>query len=776
VLATYGTAAILYAASILIGGAVMRAAGQDPWQGHAPATGLALLLIVASIGISLPGRAVTALVAVLLATGVALFLLRGDLPRRPPLDVTLVSLAVLAAVSVPYIANARVGLLGVGYFNDLAVHLPFVAYLTEGPGVGVYAPSPGYPLGPHSLVAAVTQLGFGADFTFNGLLIAIQLLFVTSALPLLDGLSRPRRALGALVVALPYLAVAYYAQGGFKETMMALFALAFAAGVRSLWRSRAFSPRAIVPLAVIAAGSVYAFSYTALGWLFGTLGIWIFLELLFGDSRLRQAARSLRTGVSLRSAPVVSVGVGVGALLVLLLPNADRIADFFDQLSLSPSAAGTIADNALGNLAGPLPAYEVLGLWPRQDFRFQPEAFTKGVVVTIALIVVAYGAVWWLRRRDFVLPAAVLAAAVIYGYLREFESPYLAAKGLAVAAPLVMALAIRPLLDRWPEGARVPEAQLVRAALAAAFIGIALWSSFNALRGAQVGPREHVDELATLRPMLEGSRTLYLAEDDFVLWELRGADVTIPVGTAQAITSPQVQTRPEKAWQYGQPFDLDSVAASELDQFDYVVTSNSRYASEPPANFQAVGTTRSYRVWKRSGETPRRGTLSEGPDPGATLACDTPAGRELSRQDGWARVRPKPVLTQVDGGASGASLGWKPTATLDLAPGRYELSLQYTSPQRVDISGPGVQAELPATNDRPGPFWRFADLRVERRTKLRLTLEVHNPTHLRPQTQVAFMWGLAAVRRDESAQLLRLRKACGRYLDWYTLGRGAPPV
>jgi hypothetical protein len=521
---------------------------------------------------------------------------------------------------------------------------------------------------------------------------------------------------------------------------------------------------------------VYAFSYTALGWLFGTLGIWIVLELLFGDSRLRRAARGLRSGVSLRSAPVVSVGVGVAALLVLLLPNAGRIADFFDQLSLSPSGAGTISDNALGNLAGPLPAYEVLGLWPRQDFRFPPEAFTKGVVVTIALIAVAYGALWWARRRDFVLPAAVIAAALIYLYLREFESPYLAAKGLVVAAPMVMAFAIRPLLDRWPEGARAPEAQIALAALAAAFIGIALWSSFNALRGAQVGPRDHLDELATLRPMLEGSQTLYLAQDDFVLWELRGAGITIPVGTAQAISSPQVQTRPEKAWQYGQPFDVDSVTADELDKFDYVVTSNSRYASEPPANFEAVRTTRSFRVWKRNGETPRRGTLSEGPDPGATLACETAANRDLSRQDGWARVRPKPVLTQVDGGPSGVAVGWKPTATLDLPPGSYELSLQYTSPQRVDISGPGVRAELPATNDRPGPFWRFAELQVERRTKLQLTLEVENPTHLRPDTQVAFMYGLAAVRTDKDAQLVPLRKACGRYLDWYTLGRHAPPA
>jgi hypothetical protein len=776
VLATYGAAALVYAASVLIGGAVMRAGGQDPWQGHAPATGLAVLLIVASICISLPGRAVTALVAVALVTAAALFFMRDHLRRRPPLDVTLVSLAVLVAVSLPFVANARVGLLGVGYFNDFAVHLPFVAYLTEGPGVGVYAPSPGYPLGPHSLVAAMAQLGLGADFTFNGLLIAIQLLLVAAALPLLDGLSHPRRAVGALVVALPYLGVAYYAQGGFKETMMGLFAVAFAAGVRSVWRGRAITPRAIAPLAVIAAGSVYAFSYTALGWLFGMLGVWIVLELLFGDMSLRRATQGLRAGVSLRSAPVVSVGVGAGALLVLLLPNVGRIADFFDQLSLSPSGAGTISDNALGNLAGPLPAYEVLGLWPQQDFRFQPEGFTKGVVVTIALIVVAYGSVWWLRRRDFVLPAAVVAAALIYAYLREFESPYLAAKGLAVAAPLVMVLAVRPLLDRWPEGARVPEAQLARAALAAAFIGIALWSSFNALRGAQVGPREHLDELAQLRPMLEGSRTLYLAQDDFVLWELRGADVTIPVGTAQAITSPQVQTRAEKAWQYGQPFDLDSVAASELDQFDYVITSNSRYASEAPANFRAVRTTRSFRVWKRNDETPRRGTLSEGPDPGAVLACDTPAGRELSRQEGWARVRPQPVLAQVDGGASGVGVGWRPTATLDLPAGRYELSLQYTSPQQVNISGSGVHVALPATNDRPGPFWRFADVQVANRTKLRLTLEVENPTHLRPHTQIAFMWGLAAVRTDAGAELVRLGKACGRYLDWYTLGQSAPPA
>jgi hypothetical protein len=35
---------------------------------------------------------------------------------------------------------------------------------------------------------------------------------------------------------------------------------------------------------------------------------------------------------------------------------------------------------------------------------------------------------------------------------------------------------------------------------------------------------------------------------------------------------------------------------------------------------------------------------------------------------------------------------------------------------------------------------------------------------------------LSLVRVDAPRQLVPLRRSCGRYVDWYTLGRARPPV
>ena len=55
----------------------------------------------------------------------------------------------------------------------------------------------------------------------------------------------------------------YFAQGAFKETMQALFVLAFVLALREAARNPAWRelPLRFVPAALIAVGSVYAYSY-----------------------------------------------------------------------------------------------------------------------------------------------------------------------------------------------------------------------------------------------------------------------------------------------------------------------------------------------------------------------------------------------------------------------------------------------------------------------------------------------------------------------------------
>ena len=105
-------------------------------------------------------------------------------------------------------------------------------------------------------------LGVGLVQGFGGLTLAISVLASLTALGALRDLRPVKRWAAALLVGLPYLAASYLAQGAFKETMQALFVLAFAIGLWEISRSaeRAAETRRSHALAAIAARQPWPFS------------------------------------------------------------------------------------------------------------------------------------------------------------------------------------------------------------------------------------------------------------------------------------------------------------------------------------------------------------------------------------------------------------------------------------------------------------------------------------------------------------------------------------
>ncbi len=86
----------------------------------------------------------------------------------------------------------------------------------------------GYPLGPHAIVVALNKgLGIGLVQGFTGLTIAVAVLASLTALTAFRDQPPLLRIPAALVVGLTYMVASYFAQGAFKETMQALFFLAF---------------------------------------------------------------------------------------------------------------------------------------------------------------------------------------------------------------------------------------------------------------------------------------------------------------------------------------------------------------------------------------------------------------------------------------------------------------------------------------------------------------------------------------------------------------------
>src|SRR4051794_4428011 len=282
---TYASAALICAASLLVGHAVLGlAGGEESRRWLAPAVGFGAVLTVTGFLARAPGHATSATLGLGGLVAAAALLLWWQ-PRRPTgtiwRECLPVAVIVALVLSIPFAISGRWGIIGVGFNNDLGLHLAWGEWLRSGLGP---TPEAGYPLGPHALAAAVAALpGIGLGQAFVGEIFAIGILTALTALAALGDLGPWRRALAATLVAIPYLGASYFAQGAFKETAEALFVLAFAVYLhdfdrrRDENRSRApvFGPSAgvLAPL-VLAGGIFFSYSFAGLAWPVAILVLW----------------------------------------------------------------------------------------------------------------------------------------------------------------------------------------------------------------------------------------------------------------------------------------------------------------------------------------------------------------------------------------------------------------------------------------------------------------------------------------------------------------------
>ncbi len=766
-------AALTIACSVVVGEGIAALLRLERRRGWSPAAGLALLLCVALAAAKLPGHGTTAAIAVAVVVVASGWLaLARRAPLTPDPDAAAIGLLAVAGACIPYVASGRFGIPGVSFNNDPAAHLAWATGLQD-PGLAAIAhPTAGYPVGPHSLMAALSSgTGLDLDQVFAGFLIALPALVAWAALPLLDGLTRPRRVLAALLVAFAYLVAAFYTQAGFKELLLIADLIALVGIVREVARGRLRASLSAGALTgVLLAGIVVSISYGGLAWPVAMLAIWAVTSAAVGlfDGRRQKLLVCVRAALSPRRGPVaMAIGAAAVALLLLAL-DFPRLIDSLSLFGSSPSGTGSITSENIGHLVGPLSKYEIFGIWPLADFRLRiAETWRNVALVLLAMGVTAFAGLWWLRRRDLALPSAWAATVALMLYLNATESAYVASKGFAVAGAFTMLLAVRPLLARLPARLDRPVPRLARAAVVTVFAAAALYSSYLALEGGRVGARVHSDDIATLRAATGGERTIFMGADDFVVWELRG----VPVASFSGHPS-------GKRAVYGEPLDFDSGLAADYNGARYVITPRTAYQSEPPPSFRLAATTGSYLLWERDGQRTRREILAEGGAPGATLDCSTPAGRRLARRTGWARIWTRPPVelrlppsgthTETRAIRAGDSV----TTEVRLPRGRWQLSLDYVSPQAVRLELGGQAISAPPSMDRLGPLWAAGEVDSSG-APARLTVSVDDAPLSSPN-QVAEIAGIAATPVPLRRRLVPLSAACGRYVDWYVLGRVRP--
>jgi hypothetical protein len=753
VLGAVASAALVVGGSLVIGQALLAGCGRREWSALAGPVGLARALVVsgAIAGLGGGGLAIAIALGVLLAAGGLVVWRLVPAATFVPYAAVAAALATLAA-AIPFIAAWHVGILGVGLVNDdMASHLLLADWIDER-----FRPEPvlvdqGYPLGPHALVAGLSAtLGTSSIDVFAGLTLAIPAMTALVAYSALDGLRRWPRTLAAVLVALPYLAAAYLAQEAFKEPIMALFTLTFA-----LLLAKARDWRDAVPLGVLAAGTTYVYSFPGLAWLGGVAGIWGAIELWrLRHSRATSLSRgSGQTRKSALIAAAIGLGVAVVALLVLAAPSLDRLFDFYDFRALHPDQAN---DGGLGNLPGQLSPLEALGIWPTGEFRLSASASDLPAAIfylgsAFALVSFALALPTWIRRHGTAIPAAIAATVVLYLLARWLGTVYTSAKALAIIAPLVALVALGGLLAsrrrplRWLGG--------VFAA------GVAI-CSFMILRQAPVAPGDHAGELAQIRPLVQGQKLLFLGRDNFVLYELRGSK---PYTHVRNFYDPYFVEPNFELADAGSKFDFDSVTASTLAGFPFVVTTRAAYASGPPPGYQLIERTDSYELWRKNGSPVGRRPAETDAAPGRVGGCpdDRPkrassfaAEPVVAAAEDWSR-------TTVESGESAS-------VVLDLPPGIWDLSLQYDSTRPVSLTDDAARlaATLPANLDYRGtvPFWPAGRIEIAGGAPVEITARVESPPlagRLLGAHSVVHLGALAATSAEPA------REGCHGYVDWF---------
>jgi hypothetical protein len=766
------TALLIVAASLAAGWVLLALLGESRPTPLAGALGFAALTVVCPLLIRLPGRATTTAVLLLigLVAGAVALRRRPVRAQEPPRSEFIVALATalvsLALACLPFAFNGHVGVLGEGiYTNDQAAQLYWTDWLQHGFGPEPSAVQFGYPTGPQALTATAAQAtGVELDDAFNGMLVAIPVLAALAALGALRLLPAARRVAVAVLVGLPYLAASFLAQSAFKETAMALLVLAFAV---ALERGTLASGRArLGALLILPAGAFFTYSVPGLVWFAGILAAWLMLEVAMGEVRVpldewRAAARAHRGTVAL-------VGLVVAVVIVL---GAIQGSGFVSKIGDVQASTG--------RLSSPVWPGEALGIWPEGDFRIVRGEVTGAYPATlIGLIVVGAGA--WLawRRRRFALLAALGSAAAVYVGARLFASIYVEAKALAVLAPLVALVALGELVaprDAEQGAMRAVPWRLALGGLAAVAFAV---STLLALRAAPVGFGGRGAELESLAAKADGHTVVFLGVDRFAGYWLRDTLAERPGGYVPA----EVRARPEKIWQQGDPMDLDTLTPAKLDRFDYAITTNAAFQSTPPPNVEEVARTDSFVLWKRTGKTPPQRVLTEDGDPGRVLGC------------GKAHVAvplPAASATVLDGPVAGDPLGWSvrspfdapasATQALDLAPGRWQLSLQYASQVPITVDAGASSVELPASLDgmyltHPGEnsYWDAGQVEVGAKQPTTITVRASEPNALQRALGVdRRVWLGHVAATHGKPRDVPTADACNAYVDHYLpRGRG----
>jgi hypothetical protein len=572
-------------------------------------TGACLAIPVAVVVLELGGAGAAmggALVALALA-GAALTRDRR-LARLAPGWPAVAGLLVFLLYMGPVVLAGHWTWLGYNFVNDTGANLAVTEHLAEhGKALEAGIPSTrlavvngaiaqGYPLGAHGLLAALEWLVPAPVEAVYQPFIASLAAFAGMALAWLArsvGVRAGAAVAIALVAVGANLTYQYAMQGSFKE--LALVCIVCTAGALSRFALDARLPVGSIALVgATLAAAVAVFTAGAAGYAAG-LGAIALVAIAIERPPQRLAALG-RVIV----APVALLVV-IGPILVDAVDFANTGAQVFANTNADLSKPLS-SPAVLGQLARPLPFYQSLGTWLREDYRF-PTAPGLGEVLTTTILVLA-GAlivlvvVVELRKRRLGAMLVLVPPLLLYLVAEPRLEPYADAKLLVVMSPMVVFAAG---VGAWWVYRRVPAAGIV---VAVALAGGVIVSDAFAYRNAHIVPVQRMD---ALRDAAEHAGARHAGQWLFPEWEeyAKHFGKAAPINVASESFSPRSVALRRAQVIFNHSFDLDDMTLDYVESWPGIMLRRSPEASRPPANYELVYRNAYYELWQRRSDGPQ---------------------------------------------------------------------------------------------------------------------------------------------------------------------------
>ncbi|MGO9956171.1 MAG: hypothetical protein ACLP50_09370 [Solirubrobacteraceae bacterium] len=593
-----------------------------------PAVGLALVIVAASLTTLSAATAplTTALVVALALTGYATSQarLRALAPER---WATAVAVSTFAVCAAPVVMSGNATFLGYFVNRDSAFHFALVSQLlahgrdlsaiTQLPSSSIAAVlreylGTSYPTGVDVALGALRPLvGEDVAWIYQPFLAMMMVFGALALYELLRAIvpSRPLVAVCAFIAAESGLAYAFYLEGSIKEIATTMIITTTVVVVLETLR-RPLRLRALVPLLIIAVAGLDVYALAAVPWLGVPLAV-------FAVALVWRRRNLLRRKLDVRTA-----AAGAGAVVALGAVFAALAAPVISGASTFVTVAGDVlsAQGQLGNLAAPLPKWEMLGIWPSGDFRWlvDPRYAIAYGLIGLALVSAVLGTVWAVRRRAYG-PLLLLAGNVIATvFLLSRSSPYAATKVMMIFSITAVLMAMLGAVALYDSGRRAGGWALVGLIAAAV-----MWTNALGYHDSSVAPQPRLQELAEIGSRFAGQGpAFYNTYDAFAVYFLRNESVTVPdtwgsEPVQRAGLTPRSLATVNVAW------DPNELAPSYLQYFRLLVLGRSPLTSRPPADYRLAYQGRYYDVWQRtsSPQILEHVALSDGSDPPPAPSC-----------------------------------------------------------------------------------------------------------------------------------------------------------